>query len=94
MPVAPYGGHPDAPRLFIHQNGRIPYAPGSPQRGVNLGIINGDFDIRPGAASVRGAAYAHINVGRKVSGMVVPDIVHGQQGSLPGTGQTGNTVEF
>ena len=45
MPVAPYGGHPDAPRLFIHQNGRIPYAPGSPQRGVNLGIINGDFDI-------------------------------------------------
>ena len=36
-----------------------PYAPGSPQRGVNLGIINGDFDIRPGAASVRRAAYAH-----------------------------------
>ena len=57
-------------------------------------FINGDFDIRPGAASVRGAAYAHINVGLKVSGMVVPDIVHGQQGSLPGTGQTGNTVEF
>ena len=57
-------------------------------------FINGDFDIRPGAASVRRAAYAHINVGRKVSGMVVPDIVHGQQGSLPGTGQTGNTVEF
>ena len=45
MPVAPYGGHPDAPRLFIHQNGRIPYALGSTQRGGNLGIINGDFDI-------------------------------------------------
>ena len=92
--MAPEGGCPDAAGLFIHQNGGVPHAVGSAQGGINLGIVHGDLDVGPGAASVRGAAHAHVNIGRQVVGTVIADIIHSQKGTFFRPDQAGNAVEF